>query len=121
MDDGRFGTDYRPNCYVHHSMIQQNDIKNSHELRGFMTNNAASLRTQDDAKFTQHFSCPSCAYSLPDPNGHVKYWKKYNKSIGMDPCGLPICGNAPVPKKIKHNKHTKQQSWWSKIVKAIYA
>ena len=45
MSDGRHATDYRPSCYVHDLIIKQNGIRNSHELRHFMQNNAQALMT----------------------------------------------------------------------------
>ena len=84
MNDGRHATDYRPSCYVHDTIIKQNGIQNSHQLRHFLQTNACQLAQINRDYFCQKASCPSCQYYHVDPNGNDRYWRKYKEYIGYD-------------------------------------
>ena len=82
MSDGRHATDYRPSCYVHDLIIKQNGIRNSHELRHFMQNNAQALMTINTNYFQTKNDCRSCQFTHPDPNNNDRFWFAYQKHIG---------------------------------------
>ncbi len=84
MSDRRFGTDYRPNCYTHHSIFLQNNLLNSHEMREFMIKNGNKLRHQNYVNFMKNYQCPNTAYSNPDPFDNDKHWEKFKKHINFD-------------------------------------
>jgi hypothetical protein len=48
MSDGRPFTDYRPSYEVNNSMIKNNDIKNVHDYRMFLMNNATKIMDSND-------------------------------------------------------------------------
>jgi len=82
MSDGRLATDYRPSCYVQDMVIKQNGIKNSSQLRKFLTENATTLMKGNTEYFVNKNSCNSCRFFQPDPNGNDKYWDAYTRNIG---------------------------------------
>ena len=43
MADGRFFTDYRPNCYTQNLIRSKNGLNNSFQYRMFLTHNAENL------------------------------------------------------------------------------
>ena len=71
MSDSRFGTDYRPNCYIQHSIINDTGALNSRDLRNKMIHNGVAIIDDNLTKFEHHYGCPSCNYYHPDPNGHI--------------------------------------------------
>lgn len=82
MSDGRHATDYRPSCFVHNLIITQNGIRNSHEMRMFLQNNASSLMGINTDYFRTKNQCQSCHPFLVDPNGNDAYWNNYKRYIG---------------------------------------
>lgn len=95
MGDARFGTDYRPNCYVQHNLMVRSGAPNSHVLRQQMIKDGSNIMTQNMAQFKKQFSCPNCSYKLPDPNGHIPHWEQNSRSLGM--------------------KKEKEKHWWQKF------
>jgi hypothetical protein len=84
MSDGRHATDYRPTCYVHDLIIKQNGIKNSWELKEFLTNNGTNLMKINTDYFMTKNNCNSCNFTHVDPNGNERYWDNYRKYIGYN-------------------------------------
>lgn len=84
MSDGRFATDYRPNCYVNNLINTQNELKNSNQQRIFLQRNANKLRELNTNYFVQKANCDSCNYVHVDPNGNDKYWDAYKSWLGYD-------------------------------------
>ena len=89
MSDGRHVTDYRPSCYVHDLIREQNGVTNSYDLKMLLTHHALKFQQINRDFYDTKNSCYSCGcpnhrgqYCLPDPNGQVEYWNKYNQSIG---------------------------------------
>lgn len=80
MSDGRHGTDYRPSCYVHNLISTQNGIKNSHNQRQFLQNNAVHLMGLNLQIFQKRAGCSSNYYHV-DPHGHDEYWVNYKKNL----------------------------------------
>lgn len=101
MSDGRHFTDYRPSDYVHDLILQQNGINNSHDLKSLLTNQGLELQKINRDYYETKNSCQSCGgYYLPDPNGHVNYWEKYNQKIGYQSLmtlGCPVKPPKPIP------------------------
>lgn len=109
MSDGRLFTDYRPSCYVHDLVLKQNGITNSYDLKELMISKANHLQ-ELNRQFAEHkASCKSCGgYVLPDPNGHVNYWKQYDQWIGYgsflnEPTETKVV-TLPSPKSKSENK-----------------
>lgn len=83
MSDARHVTDWRPSCYVMDLIIKQNGIRNSHDLRNFMQNNASALmKINTDYSLTKTH-CPSGKYTFPDPSNNDSYWNNYQVYMGM--------------------------------------
>lgn len=81
MSDQRCATDYRPSCYVHNLILQQNGLKNSHEMRMFLQKNAEKLRYLNTQYYSEKNSCGSCKPFHVDPNGHDAYWSNYRANL----------------------------------------
>jgi len=81
MSDGRIATDYRPQCYVHDLINKQNGIKNSHDQRKFLQDNAKKLMNLNLQYFNNKSGCNTCEHFHVDPNGHDRYWKQYKASL----------------------------------------
>ena len=77
MSDGRFATDYRPSCYVHELIIQQNGLRNSHQNRMFLQQNARELMRLNTQYFAEKNNCNSCTFYHVDPNGQDQFWAEY--------------------------------------------
>lgn len=85
MSDGRHFTDYRPSCYVHDLILNQNNITNSYDLKMLLTENALKLQKINRDYYTLKNSCVSCGkFYLVDPNNNVNYWKQYDERIGYN-------------------------------------
>jgi DUF971 family protein len=84
MSDGRHGTDYRPSCYVHGLINEQNGIVNSHQQRLFLQRNAEKLLQLNLDNFHQHAGCKSCQYYHVDPHGHDQYWSSYRNQLDQN-------------------------------------
>lgn len=101
MADGRHVTDYRPSSYVHNLIQKQNGITNSYDLKLLLTTQASKMQQINRDFYTAKNSCASCSgYYLPDPNGHVDYWREYSKWIGYGnvmTLGCPVKAPAKVP------------------------
>lgn len=101
MSDGRFVTDYRPNCFVHEMIMKQNGVRNSYDFKQLLTNRAVELQKINRDYYEAKNSCQSCGgYYLPDPNGHVNYWQQYSQSIGYGnqmTLGCPPKQPTPIP------------------------
>lgn len=82
MSDGRHATDYRPSCYVHDLILKQNGIRNSHQMRGFLQNNAVALMQLNTNYFQGKNDCKSCTPFHIDPNNNDRYWYNYQQHIG---------------------------------------
>ena len=83
MSDGRHVTDYRPSCYVHGLILEQNGITNSYDLKMLLTNKALELQKINRDYYNAKNACVSCGqYYLADPNGQLSYWRSYERSIG---------------------------------------
>jgi hypothetical protein len=80
MSDGRHVTDYRPSCFVHTLISQQNNLNNSYQQRLFLQRNAEKFQALNAQYFAAKAGC-----SLPckhvDPNGHDSYWSAYKASL----------------------------------------
>ena len=80
MSDGRHVTDYRPSCYVHLMISEQNGLSNSHQQRMFMQRNAEQLHALNVRSFAERSGC-GLPYNHIDPNGHDTYWNVYKNGI----------------------------------------
>jgi hypothetical protein len=100
MADGRLFTDYRPSCYVHELILKQNGITNSYDLKNFMITHGLDLQSLNRQYYGDKAGCVSCGgFYLPDPNGHVDYWKRYGEWLGYG--NEMVLGCPPVvPAKI---------------------
>jgi hypothetical protein len=100
-DNGRNFTDYRPSCYVHNLILRQNNITNSYDFKLLLTSKALELQKINRDYYESKNSCLSTGgYYLPDPNGHVDYWKRYGEWIGYGntmTLGCPTSQPAPIP------------------------
>lgn len=81
MNDGRHVTDYRPSDDVYEMMIRQNNLKNSNDVRQFLTNNANKLMQRNTEFYTKLNSCDSCNFFQSDPNKHNDYWNNYKSNL----------------------------------------
>ena len=101
MADGRLFTDYRPSSYVNDLILKQNKITNSYDLKLLMTNKGNELQKLNRDYYAIKAGCVSCGgYYIPDPNGHVDYWKRYGEWIGYGnimTLGCPTAVPAPIP------------------------
>ena len=77
MSDQRCATDYRPSCYVHSLIQQQNGLRGAHEMRQFLQHNASGLRQLNDQYYREKNDCGSCQFFHVDPNGHDRHWAAY--------------------------------------------
>lgn len=85
MSDGRLFTDYRPSCEYHNMLGRQNGITNSYDFKQMLMNNAIKLQQHNTKFYDNKSQCHSCGgYYMPDPNGAVDYWNKYNSYIGYN-------------------------------------
>ena len=82
MSDGRHATDYRPSCYVHTLISQQNGLQNSYQQRLFMQRNADQFHALNVRFFTAKAGC-NMPYMHVDPNGHDAYWNAYKASLNI--------------------------------------
>lgn len=83
MSDGRHATDYRPSCYVHNLINEQNSLTNSHQQRLFLQRNAEQLMKLNHAFFQDKAGCNTCKPYHVDPNGHDAYWASYKKNLAQ--------------------------------------
>lgn len=84
MADGRHATDYRPSCYVHNMILNQNGLNNSHQMRMFLQKNAAALMQVNHDYFSTKNQCQSCNHFHVDPNKNDEYWENYKLKIGYN-------------------------------------
>jgi len=82
MSDGRHVTDYRPSCYVHDLILKQNGIRNSHQMRHFLQNNADALMKVNTDYARTKTSC-SCKYEHIDPNKNDEYHNALKSYLGL--------------------------------------
>ena len=80
MSDARAFTDYHPNCELNNTLQKKYNIKNSHEYRAFLQQNAEKVMVDtkigtDDCKL-----CPVCEASLAyQPKGDILVHQQQSK------------------------------------------
>lgn len=84
MNDGRHGTDYRPNADINLKLQQTNNLQDSNDYRSFLVNNATAIMQQNLKQFEQTASCMPYAKTV-DPNGADAVWTGYDESVNYSP------------------------------------
>ncbi len=84
MNDGRHGTDYRPNADINLTIQQSNKLQDSNDYRSFLVNNATAIMQQNLKQFEQTASCMPYNKTV-DPNGADAVWTGYDESVKYSP------------------------------------
>jgi len=84
MNDGRHGTDYRPNADINISIQQTNNLQDSNAYRSFLVNNATAIMQQNLKEFEKTANCMPYSNTV-DPNGSNAVWAAYNESVNYSP------------------------------------
>jgi len=84
MSDGRFVTDYRPNCVFYDTTMVQNGIRNNYDMRLWLQHNAIRLQQANRNFYNRKNTCNTQCFYLPDPNSNNAFWDQYKAHLGYD-------------------------------------
>ncbi len=84
MNDGRHGTDYRPNADINVTIQNNNNLQDSNAYRSFLVNNASAIMQQNLKQFEQTASCMPNNKTV-DPNGSDSVWTGYDETVKYSP------------------------------------
>ena len=85
MSDGRFMTNYQPNC-----LMNKND-NNSYQYRQFLINNAEKIMSQTQEKNKQDYGCSDCSkVAVPETKNYQNCWGPNCVIETVNPGGIGI-------------------------------
>jgi hypothetical protein len=84
MNDGRYGTDYRPTADANLNIQKANNIQDNNDYRAFLVNNATAIMQQNLKDFENNARCMQYQNTV-DPNGADQVWEAYSGKINYSP------------------------------------
>ena len=84
MNDGRYGTDYRPSADVNIVIQKENNVEDSNAYRAFLMNNATAIVQNNLKQFEKNATCVPYSNTV-DPNNADTVWEAYNSSVKYSP------------------------------------